>query len=182
MTAPYFVTRGEGLTVREIAVLAQAEPRRGADLERRITGIAALDRATPSDLVFLDNRRYVDQASACRAGACLTSERFAHALPASVSLLVVRYPYRDFVEVAARAFPGRVATVPPVRGERRGPWCLRASERAPGERRGSRSGAVIGPRAENRGGQRDRRRRVIGPEVRIGRNCAVGPMPRLPMP
>ena len=35
MTAPDFVTRGDGLTVREIAALTNAQPRPGVDLERR---------------------------------------------------------------------------------------------------------------------------------------------------
>src|SRR6266516_523742 len=100
MSAPYFITRGEGLTVREIAALTKAEPRRGADLDRRITGIAALDLARPSDLVFLDNHRTVGFAPTCAAGACLATERFADALPAHVSVLVSRSPYRGFVETA----------------------------------------------------------------------------------
>ena len=54
MSAPVFFTRGVGLTVREIAALTGAEPRRGADLDRRVTGIAPLDRAGPRDLTFLD--------------------------------------------------------------------------------------------------------------------------------
>ena len=49
MTEPFFFSRGRGLSVREIAALARAKPRPGADLDRRITGIAALDQAAPSD-------------------------------------------------------------------------------------------------------------------------------------
>ena len=48
MSAPFFLQRGEGLTVREIAALAGGEPRPGADLDRRITGIASIDGATPA--------------------------------------------------------------------------------------------------------------------------------------
>ena len=44
--------RARALSVREIATLTGAEPRDGADLDRRITGVAALDRALPGDLVF----------------------------------------------------------------------------------------------------------------------------------
>ena len=47
MTEPFFFSRGRGLTVREIATLAGATLRPSADPERRITGIASLDRAAP---------------------------------------------------------------------------------------------------------------------------------------
>ena len=79
MTEPFFFNRGRGLTVREIAALTGAEPRPGADLDRRITGIAALDRAGPHDLAFLDKPKYAAQLSASGAGACLTTKRHAGA-------------------------------------------------------------------------------------------------------
>ena len=39
MTPPTFFGGVRGLTVREIAAMTGAEPRGGADLERRITGV-----------------------------------------------------------------------------------------------------------------------------------------------
>src|SRR5262249_40793041 len=174
MSAPYFITRGEGLTVREIAALAKAEPRRGADLNRRITGIAALDRATPRDLAFLDNRRTVGFASTSAAGACLVSERFADALPARVSVLIARSPYRCFVEAARRLFPGTlqpsslfeatgVATHAIVHPTARLESGVTIDP-----------GSVIGPRAEIGMGTLIAAGAVIGPDVRIGRDCAIG--------
>src|SRR5207244_1682191 len=77
MTEPFFFNRGRGLSVREIAALTGATPRPGADLDRRITGIAALDQAAPSDLAFLDKAKYASPLSASGAGACLTTEPFA---------------------------------------------------------------------------------------------------------
>jgi len=62
MTEPFFFNRGRGLTVREIAALTGAEPQPGADLDRRITGVAALDRAAPHDLAFLDKPKYAAPA------------------------------------------------------------------------------------------------------------------------
>src|SRR6476659_11119801 len=105
MTEPFFFSRGRGLSVREIAALASAKPRPGADLDRRITGIAALDQAAPSDLAFLDKAKYAPQLSTSAAGACLTTERFAGRAPAQVSVLCVAEPYRAFVEVARGLFP-----------------------------------------------------------------------------
>ncbi|HEY6601229.1 MAG TPA: LpxD N-terminal domain-containing protein, partial [Xanthobacteraceae bacterium] len=63
MTEPFFFNQGGGLCVREIATLTSAKPRPGADLDRRIIGIAALDQAAPSDLAFLDKAKYAPQLS-----------------------------------------------------------------------------------------------------------------------
>src|SRR5215471_16883099 len=98
MTEPFFFDRGRGLTVGEIVALSAAA-RPGADLDRRITGIAALDRAAPDDLAFLDKSKYVAQLSASDAGACLITPRYAGRAPAHVSALCVAEPYRAFVEV-----------------------------------------------------------------------------------
>src|SRR5712692_1318150 len=105
MSAPFFFKLGPGLTVRDIAALTGAEPRDGADLDRRICGIAALDRASPRDLTFFDSAKYSEQAATTAAGACLTAERLAGGLPARVSVLRAREPYRAFVDVARTLFP-----------------------------------------------------------------------------
>ncbi len=80
MTSPTFFDRARSLTVREIAALTGAEPRGGADLDRRITGVAALDRALPGDLTFSSTSpnmpiSYVPS----RAGACLTTRTVCRA-------------------------------------------------------------------------------------------------------
>jgi UDP-3-O-[3-hydroxymyristoyl] glucosamine N-acyltransferase len=175
MTAPYFVTRGEGLTVREIAVLAQAEPGRGADLARRITGIAALDRATPSDLTFLDSAKFAERASASGAGACLTAERFVSALPERVSQLIVSNPYRGFVEVARTLFPDilRPSSLFGASGVTPGAVVHPSARVESGVVIDP--GAVVGPQAEIGAGTVIGSGAVIGPKVRIGRECSIGP-------
>ena len=105
MTEPLFHPRPPGLTAREIADLTAATPQAGADLDRRITGIAALDQAGPSDLTFLDNPKYAGQLGSTCAGICLASKRFGDPVPASVTLLVAREPYRAFVFIAQALFP-----------------------------------------------------------------------------
>src|SRR5258706_2589928 len=105
MSAPYFFKPRPGLTVREIAALTGAEPGSGAELDRRVTGIAALDRATPHDLVFIDSPKYADLAAATAAGVCLAGERLAARVPARVSVLQAREPYRAFLDVAPALLP-----------------------------------------------------------------------------
>ena len=106
MTGPLYFKPGRVLTVREIAALTGAEPRRNADLDRQIIGVAALDRAGPGDIAFLDSAKFATIARSSRAGACLTAERFADNVPEGASLLCAREPFRAFVEVARTLFPG----------------------------------------------------------------------------
>src|SRR5262245_41229368 len=85
-----------GLTVAEIASLTRSDLRRAVDVGRLITGIAAIDRASPADLIFLDDAKFAKQPASCSAGACLCSERFDDRIPAHVSLLVESEPYGVF--------------------------------------------------------------------------------------
>lgn len=105
MSAPFFFTQGAGLSLGQIATLTGGEPRAGADLDRRIRAIAPLDRAGPSDLAFLESAKYAQQAAMTVAGVCLTTTRFRDALPDRVNVIMVREPYRAFVEVARTLFP-----------------------------------------------------------------------------
>ncbi len=174
MTEPFFFKRGGGLTLREIAALVQALPARGADLDRRITSVASLDRAGPGDLAFLDNPKYAEQAAASAAGACLVTERLVERVPERISVLCARAPYRAFVEVARALFPDALrpsslfeanavaagALVHPTARLENGVVVDPA--------------AVVGPRAEIGAGTVIGPGAVIGPQVRIGRDCAIG--------
>jgi UDP-3-O-[3-hydroxymyristoyl] glucosamine N-acyltransferase len=174
MSGPFFFHRGHGLTVREIAAIAGAKPHRAAEPERRITGIASLDRAGPGDLAFFDKAKYLDEFVATGAGACLTVERLASRVPDRVSVLFTPEPYRAFVEVAWRLFPD--ATRPSSLFEAQGIATGAVVHPAARIENGVTidPGAVIGPRAEVGAGTLICAGAVIGPDVRIGRNCSVG--------
>src|SRR5262245_27353253 len=174
MSAPYFFKSGPGLTVRDIAALTGAEPRDGADLDRRISGIAALHRATPRDLVFFDSAKYADQAATADAGACLTQERLVGSLPKRLSVLRVREPYRAFVAVARALFPDalRPSSLFEASGVAPGAFVHPSARMENGVTVDP--GAVIGPRAEIGMGTVINAGAAIGPNVRIGRQCTIG--------
>jgi UDP-3-O-[3-hydroxymyristoyl] glucosamine N-acyltransferase len=174
MIEPFFFSRGRGLSVREIAALIRAKPRPGADLDRRITGIAALDQAAPSDLAFLDKAKYAPQLLISAAGACLTTERYAGRAPAQVSVLCVAEPYRAFVEAARALFPEalRPSSLFEARGVAVGAFVHPSARTENGVTVDP--GAVIGPRAEIGTGTVINAGAAIGPNVRIGRHCAIG--------
>jgi UDP-3-O-[3-hydroxymyristoyl] glucosamine N-acyltransferase len=173
MSEPVFLRRSEGLTLDEIASVAGAQAPATAPHARRIGGIAPLDRASPSDLTFLDNKNYAPAARLTRAGACMTTAELAKELPPHVAAFLAREPYRAFVTVARAMFP----------------QALRPSSlREPGEFAGAHvdptvrledgvtidPGAVIGPHAEIGSGTLIGANAVIGAEVRVGRDCAIG--------
>ena len=174
MSEPQFHARPQGLTAREIADLVGASSPRQDSNDCRITGIAALDQAGPSDLAFLDNPKYADQLASTRAGICLVSERFAASAPDGTIMLVVREPYRAFVTVARAMFPD---TLRPSSLFAPAGVATSASVH-PSARLESEvvidPAAVVGPNAEIGSGTIICAGAVIGPEVRVGRGCSIG--------
>src|SRR5260370_37823328 len=175
MSEAFSFQRRSGLSLREIVALTGAEPQRDAELDRSITGIAALDRAAPGDLCFLDSAKFSAQASICEAGACLTPERLAHLLPDRVSMLCAREPYRAFVEVARALFADalRPSSLFEAQGIAAGALVHPSARLENGVTIDP--GAVIGPRAEIGAATVIGAGAVVGPNVHIGRDCAIGP-------
>jgi UDP-3-O-[3-hydroxymyristoyl] glucosamine N-acyltransferase len=173
MTEPLFFTRPHGLSAGEIAALTGAKAAASADLERRISGIAPLDRAGPSDLSFIDNAKFLGQLPGTDAGICLAASRFAERAPAHTTVLVAPEPYRAFVTVARALFPEALR---PSTWSQPGAAAGAAVDPAARLEVGVtvEAGAVIGPRAEIGSRTVIGANAVIGPGVRIGRDCAIG--------
>ena len=174
MSEPIFFRRGGGMTVAEIAQLTGAEPGRGAQLDRRIADVAQIDRAGPSDIVFLDRPQFSQHLATTHAGACLTTKQFAAEAPPHVTVLCSNEPYRAFVAVARKLFP--TAERPSSLFECEG--VADAATVHPSARLENGvtvdPGAVIGPRAEIGAGTTIATGAVIGPDVCIGRDGSIG--------
>jgi UDP-3-O-[3-hydroxymyristoyl] glucosamine N-acyltransferase len=174
MTEAFFFKRGNGLTLREIVALTGAEPGRGVDLDRRITGVASLDRAGPCDLVFLDSAKFAGLGAMSAAGACLTTERFAAWLPEHIGVLRTREPYRTFVEVARTLYPDALRPSSLFEATGVAPGALVHSTARVESGAVIDPGAVVGPRAEIGAGTVIGAGAVLGPNVHIGRDCSIG--------
>ena len=61
MTEPHFFERPKGLTAQEIMALTGAVARGDVPVDRRISGIAPLDRASPGELAFMQNQKFAAQ-------------------------------------------------------------------------------------------------------------------------
>ena len=173
MTELQFFPHPQGLTAQEIAALTGAIAR--GDLgERRISGIAPLDRAGPGELAFMQNPKYAAAFAATHAGLCLTTEKFAANAPRGVGVLVTPAPYRAFVTIAQKLFPSamRPSSLFEASGIATGALVHPTARLETGVVIDP--AAVIGPRAEIGGGTIIGPTAVIGPEVRIGRDCVIG--------
>ncbi len=172
MGDPVFLRHTSGLTLDEIARSAGATIE-AAPHARRIVNIAPLDRAAPSDLTFLDHKKYADAASSTHAGACLTTAALAKLLPAHVAALVVREPFRAFVQVSRELFPSAVRPSSLAK-----PGAVVGAHIDPAARLEDgvtvEPGAVIGAGAEIGSGSVIGANAVIGNDVRIGRDCSIG--------
>jgi len=173
MTALQFFKRPQGLTAQEIAALTGAVAR-GDVGERRISGVAPLDRAGPGDLAFMQNQKYSAAFAATHAGLCLTTEKFAGSAPRGVGVLVTPAPYRAFVTVAQKLYPGamRPSSLFEASGVAAGALVHPTARLESGIVIDP--AAVVGPRAEIGAGTIIGPTAVIGPDVRVGRDCVIG--------
>ncbi len=175
MTEPIFFKHGPGLTVREIATLTGAELRGNAALDRRITGIAPVDRAGPHDLVFCDKPKFAAALASSEAGACLTLDAMAERVSHHIAVLLTRRPYRAFVTAAQALFPKALRPSSLMEGT----GISATASIHPSAR--LESGvvadptAVVGPRAEIGARTVLAPGAIVGPDVHIGRDCTVGP-------
>jgi UDP-3-O-[3-hydroxymyristoyl] glucosamine N-acyltransferase len=173
MTEPVFLRHARGLTLAEIAGMVGAAPLDPAAGIGKIVNIAPLDRAGPRDLTFYDNKTFVAAAAATHAGACLTTSPLAKALSGRVTALIVREPYRAFVEVARELFPHALRPSSLYEAGEVAGAHVHSSARLEQEVTVE-PGAVIGPRAEIGSRTIVGATAVIGPDVRIGRDCSIG--------
>jgi len=175
MAEPQFFSTQTTLTVDQIAAMTGAEPRPGADLDHRIRNVAPIDLAGPDDLSFLDNARFAEALATTRAGALLTSARFAPQAPDDLTVLRSREPYRAFVTVMREFYREALRPTSPyeAKGVAPGASVHPTARIEPGATVDP--GAVVGAGAEIGAETIISANAVIGAQVKIGRECAIGP-------
>jgi UDP-3-O-[3-hydroxymyristoyl] glucosamine N-acyltransferase len=174
MIGPSFSSKAVPLSLGEVAKLTGATLAEAACADTLIGNIAALDRAGPGDLTFVDGFKYADQLRRTRAGACLMNARFEKQAPAGVAVLRSHEPYRAFVTVARTLFAGELRPSSLSGGNALSPHAhVHGSARLEAGVTID-PGVVIGPDAEIGSGTMIAANAVVGPGVRIGRDCAIG--------
>lgn len=157
MADPRFFPGIGPMTLAAIAEVAGARVAPGSDPALSFASIATLDDAGPSDISFLENRRYIPAFRASRAGACIVHPRLAGVAPAGMALVLCEEPYRGYARVAAALHP-EPAEEPGIH-----PSATVGSGCSIGEGASVAAGAVIGAGA------------TIGPRASIGANSVIGP-------
>jgi UDP-3-O-[3-hydroxymyristoyl] glucosamine N-acyltransferase len=150
MADPRFFTVAGPFSVAEIAQRTGATLGGAGTADLMLRDVAPLETAGPEALTWLDNRKYLDQFRATRAGAVFVQPALAAGVPASATLLLTEQPYRAYA-VAAQAFYPEPPPEPGI---------------APS--------ACVDPTARLGEGTAVEALAVIGPRVEIGKRCLIG--------
>jgi UDP-3-O-[3-hydroxymyristoyl] glucosamine N-acyltransferase len=172
MEHPGFFERAGPFTLAEIVRQTGAELTDADQGAREVTDIAPLAEATPSDLTFVDNVKYLPKLAETQAGACFLQENYASRCPAHTSALLTREPYRAYAKVLSLFYPD--AGTPKAAFHMSGASHIDPSARLEADVIVE-PGAVIGPEAQIGEATRIAAGAVVGYRCAIGRNCFIGP-------
>ncbi|MFQ5773191.1 MAG: UDP-3-O-(3-hydroxymyristoyl)glucosamine N-acyltransferase [Kiloniellaceae bacterium] len=168
MADPRFFSLAGPYKLSELARIAGAELGPGAGPDKEFTDVAPLDSAGPSDVSFLDNRRYLDSFAASSAGACIVAPENAERAPKGMALLLTPKPYKAYALVARAFYPE------PALGGGRHETAIIDPSATIGEGTRIGPGVVIGARVEIGRGCRIKANAVIEEGVVIGDGTEVG--------
>lgn len=181
MSHDLFFPLPEPMTLAEVASVSGARlvasnPEEAAAFgARRILGVGTLETAGPDELAFCDSFLFAEKLGNVRAGALITSERFAPKAPPGLPLLIAPRPAAAFLAVSRRMYPAALRPLPIFGHEGVAPGAQVHPKARLEDGVTVDPGAVIGPGAEIGAGTVICAGAIIGPNVRIGRNCAIGP-------
>jgi UDP-3-O-[3-hydroxymyristoyl] glucosamine N-acyltransferase len=134
-----------------LAAVVDAAEATSAPRRLMLSGVAPLQSATPDEVSFLDNRKYLDALAGTRAGAVIVRPDMAGSVPATAVAIVTEEPYPAWARVAALFHP-----LPPPRPGIHPSAVVDAAAQID-------ASAEIGPLA------------VIGARAEIGPRCRIGP-------
>ncbi len=172
MEHPGFFDRAGPFSLARIAEESGASLPDQSRAAFEVTDVRTLDAATPSEVAFLDNPKYLSQLAETRAAACFIQEKYAARLPAGTAALLSPEPYRAYAKALALFYPD--AGIPKVASVRVGDAFIDPSARLEAGVVVE-PGVVIGPEAQIGAGTRIAAGAVVGYRCAIGRNCYIGP-------
>lgn len=92
-----------GLSIAQLAEVCGGETH--GERDRLITGANSLEKATPSDVSFVANRKAAEKTGSSQAGCLLVAPSFVPHQGSSFSLIVVEDPRKAFVQILAALYP-----------------------------------------------------------------------------
>lgn len=167
---PRFFQRAGPHTLAAVADAAggEASPRR-----LRLTGVAPLQTAGPTEVSFLDNRKYAQALEQTRAGAVIVHPDMVDRVPSGAVPIITEQPYVAWARVAALFHP-----LPPLRpGVHPAAVVDPAAQVDPSAEIGPLAvvgaGAEIGPRCRIAPFAMIGEGVVLGPDCRIGAHASL---------
>lgn len=101
----FFEKAHDALSLSEIAELAAAKLSADHSGGVRVSNVAPLDEAGPSDVSFLENKKYIDQFKSSKAGACFVSQDMSEHAPNGMICLITDSPYMAYAKTAQAFYP-----------------------------------------------------------------------------
>jgi len=172
MQHPGFFDRAGPFPLAEIAASVAAELPAGNNAAKPIEDARPLESAGPTDLTFLDNRKYVPQLRTTAAAACFVIAELSPQVPAGTAALITREPYRAFARTLARFYPGASRPRTAEMGGEPGPVHSTAMLE---DGVTLEPGAIIGREARIGRGTVVAAGALVGYRCTVGRACYIGP-------
>jgi UDP-3-O-[3-hydroxymyristoyl] glucosamine N-acyltransferase len=172
MEHPGFFERAGPFSLAQIAQATKAELAPGADPNMAIADVRTLMDASPCDLSFLDNRKYLSRLADTKAAACLIAPSLAENVPKKSVALVTPEPYRGFALALGLFYPdAKQPKTTQAAGASRIDPTAQLEDGVSVE-----GGVIIGPEVRIGRGTRIAAGAVIGYRVYIGCDCYIGPL------
>lgn len=156
-----FHPRADPLDLGDLARISGAEARPGTRGDR-FTDVATVAEAGATEVVFVEDRRYLKPLADSSAGACFLQPDAVDRAPPGMALLVTAAPQRAFALVAAAFHPAERARG----GIAPGAWVDPTATVDPSAEIAA--GAHVGPGATIAAGA------ILAPNAVVGRNCVIG--------
>ena len=144
----FFNKKSEFLTLAQVLEITGARLAAEVDLNQKISDISTLDKATKSQISFLNAGQYLEKFLASKAGFCLMDEKYASKAPQGMTALIHKNPYFAYSKIAAAFYEEKL------------PEFI--------------EGKLIHPSAKIDVGTRVAPNAYIGKNVEIGKNCVIG--------
>lgn len=158
----------------EIAEHTGAKLANFASASIKVAAAGPIEAAPSKGLSFVDNPRYLRFLADTEAVAVFCSEKYAWRVPANVDVLVHEQPYKAYAKALSLLYLNTDRPLPATGETSVSTRAIIADDASIEAGAIVEPGAIVGPGAEIGSGTRVLANAVIGPQVRIGRNCAIG--------
>jgi len=162
-----FFEKKEAITLGKLAALCECELGPGANPDMVIEDVKSIEEAGSSDLTWAFIASVRDALQKTKAGACITSEKFASCVPETTAVLLSKDPHRSYGLAAQYFYPVTIK-------EGISPRAFVDETAKIGKGCRIDAGAVVGANAEIGDGSWIQAGAVVGEGVKLGMSCIIG--------